>query len=290
MLISDALSRASAMTGQVVANSDAVRWLSELDGRLAFELYRVDAWTPYDPTDDLQSELLVPYPWDGLYVHHLEAMTYYTNGEYDRYEPARAMSERTLTDFRHFLQRCCARPGAPGFPTDKRGGSAVTVIPPRTDDPPWFWLSAYALAVKHGFSGSETDWLASLVGSGGDGDMKASVYDPQGAVARDGGIAAYAYLAAAARQKQIAAGTVTLSADWTGSGPYTQTVSVTGAQADAKSRVDLQPSAAQLSALLAAGVRALVIENDAGALTAHALGAHPSAAMTLQCTVTEVNA
>ena len=89
MLISEALSAAAALTGQTVDAATAVRWLSEADGRLAFELYRTDAWTPYDPEDDLGSELLVPVPWDGFYVHHLEAMTYFSVGEYDRYENAR---------------------------------------------------------------------------------------------------------------------------------------------------------------------------------------------------------
>lgn len=42
-------------------------------------------------------------------------------------------------------------------------------------------LSAYAIAVKHGFNGTEEEWLASLKGASGDGsgDMVASVYDPQ---------------------------------------------------------------------------------------------------------------
>ena len=161
MLISEALSGAAALTGQTIDTETAVRWLSEADGRLAFEFYRVGAWTPYDPEHDLGSELLVPFPWDGFYVHHLEAMTYFTDGEYDRYENARIMAETVLGDFRRFLQRTQASPGRPGFPTDRTGGGAVTVIPPR-EDSPFFWLSAYALAVKHGFSGTETQWLASL--------------------------------------------------------------------------------------------------------------------------------
>ena len=58
--------------------------------------------------------------------------------------------------------------------------------------------------------------------------------------------------------------------------------------ATAASRVDLQPTAAQLSALTADGVTALTVENNNGTLTAYALGAAPSAAMTVQCTLTEV--
>ncbi|MBO7670126.1 MAG: hypothetical protein J6S60_06005 [Oscillospiraceae bacterium] len=163
MLISEAISNVTALTGQVVENSTLVRWLSEIDGKLAFEFYRADAWTPYDPTADLGAELLVPFPWDGLYVHHLEAMTYFTNGEYDRYENARAMCEKKLDEFRHFMQRTQSIPCRPGFPTDKNGGTGVTVIPPRPDGP-FFWLSAYALAVKHGFVGTEEEWLAAVQG------------------------------------------------------------------------------------------------------------------------------
>lgn len=42
-------------------------------------------------------------------------------------------------------------------------------------------LSAYAIAVQHGFEGTEEDWLASLKGASGDGsgDMVAEIYDPQ---------------------------------------------------------------------------------------------------------------
>lgn len=161
MLISDAISNSKALTGQVVSNAVLVRWLSELDGKLAFEFYRTDAWTPYDPTEDLGSEMLVPFPWDGLYVHHLAAQTYFANGEYDRYENERVMCESVLAEFRAYMQRTQALPCKPGFPTDKTGGDYVTVIEQHVGSP-FFWLSAYALAVKHGFTGTETEWLASL--------------------------------------------------------------------------------------------------------------------------------
>ena len=40
------------------------------------------------------------------------------------------------------------------------------MIPPRTESP-WFWLSAYALAVRHGYDGTEGEWLGSLKGADG---------------------------------------------------------------------------------------------------------------------------
>lgn len=92
----------------------------------------------------------------------------------------------------------------------------------------------------------------------------------------------------AASQPDI--GSISLSASWSGAAsPYTQTVTVSGATVTANSKVDLQPTAAQIAALIAAGVTGLVIENNNGTLTAYAVGA-ATGAMTVQCTVTEVTA
>lgn len=88
-------------------------------------------------------------------------------------------------------------------------------------------------------------------------------------------------------QAEIKTGSLTLSTTWSGGGPYTQSVSITGVTA--ASRVDLQPTATQLAALITDGVTALTVENNNGTLTVYALGAAPSAAMTVQYTMTEVS-
>lgn len=82
-------------------------------------------------------------------------------------------------------------------------------------------------------------------------------------------------------------GSITLSASWSGSDPYSQTVTVTGATVTASSKVDIQLTAAQISGLISQGVTGMVIENNSEVLTAYAVGAAP-ANMTIQVTVTEV--
>lgn len=82
---------------------------------------------------------------------------------------------------------------------------------------------------------------------------------------------------------------ITLSTSWTASGSnYTQPVTVAGGTA--KSLVALQPTAAQIVALRNARVAALVVDNNNGTFTATAVGAKPTAAMTIQATLTEVSA
>ena len=92
-----------------------------------------------------------------------------------------------------------------------------------------------------------------------------------------------------AKQK-LKIGSITLSATWQGTSPKYQTVTVTGATVTANSYVELQPSPAQISALLSAGTRAMTVENNNGTLTVYAIGTPPGSAMTVQCTVEEASA
>lgn len=69
-------------------------------------------------------------------------------------------------------------------------------------------------------------------------------------------------------------------------GFFTQTVTVNGGTAN--SLVALQPTATQIAALQNAGVSALMVDNNGGVFTATAVGAKPTADMTVQATITEV--
>ena len=89
-------------------------------------------------------------------------------------------------------------------------------------------------------------------------------------------------------QRQIIVDTVSIGTSWTGAGPYTQVVTVS--EADADSKVDLQPDATIIQKLIDAGTTALYIVNDNGVFSAVALGAAPTESLTVQCTITKTAA
>lgn len=86
----------------------------------------------------------------------------------------------------------------------------------------------------------------------------------------------------------VSVGSISLTTTWTGTeSPYTQTVTVSGPTVTANSKIDLQPTAAQINQMITDGVTGLIAENNNGTITVYALAAAPTTAMTMQCTVTE---
>lgn len=92
------------------------------------------------------------------------------------------------------------------------------------------------------------------------------------------------------KQAKIYTDSVTTTTTWTGAGPYTQTVTLASYTPTSNSKVDIQPDASAIAQLIADGVTGLYISNTSGTLTMYAIGSAPTAAMTLQVTITEVTA
>lgn len=88
-------------------------------------------------------------------------------------------------------------------------------------------------------------------------------------------------------QPCIVPGSLSLTESWVDHGTYfTQALTFAGMPANGK--VDLQPDYATINQLIEDGVTSLYVENTDGVLTAYATGAAPTAALTIQCTITEV--
>ena len=91
--------------------------------------------------------------------------------------------------------------------------------------------------------------------------------------------------AGAGKEDAIMRGAVLLQPSWTGSGPYTQQITLPGVTANSK--IDLQPSSTVLAQLINDGVSALYVQNENATLTVYALGAKPTVALSVQYTRTE---
>jgi len=104
-----------------------------------------DAGTATVSIDGEDTELLVPSPHSKIYWTYLSAMIDFANGEYDKYN-------NTLAVFNQFFGEYMRWYSLVYHPAD---GQMVVE---------GYYLSAYSIAVKHGYTGTEEEWLASLNG------------------------------------------------------------------------------------------------------------------------------
>lgn len=94
MTIQEAITRLDALIFNTYSNDDKIRWLSGLDTAIKQQIIdtheggqdvKFFGYTPHTPADTV---LLVPAPFDEVYLRWMEAQIHYHNGEYDKYNAA----------------------------------------------------------------------------------------------------------------------------------------------------------------------------------------------------------
>lgn len=149
--------------------------------------------------------------------------------------------------------------------------------------------SAYEVAVKNGFEGTEAEWLVSLKGvSGvyvGSGDMPE---DCNVQIDPSGGVITIEQLVKSVISQVNKISTVTLpSSQWEGeASPYYQVVNIEGATENSK--IDLNPTIEQLNVFHEKDI-AFVVANRSGVTTVYCIGQKPVNDYTIQVSITEVN-
>lgn len=94
MTIMEALHRIDTLKPNTYSNPEKIRWLSILDGIIYTDIIQTHegekavAYSDYDDEVDLSTSLLVPAPYDDIYIQWLSAQIDYTNGEYGKYNNA----------------------------------------------------------------------------------------------------------------------------------------------------------------------------------------------------------
>lgn len=151
--------------------------------------------------------------------------------------------------------------------------------------------SAYEVAVKNGFIGSETEWLESLRGAQGipgkDGAIPTKGVDYYTEEDKQGFISEVLD-SLKSTMKAAKIGTVTLLAEeWVGANSlYSQVVTIEGVTEN--SQVDITPSVEQLVIFYEKDI-SFVTENEGGLVTVYAIGQKPTNDYVLQVTITEVD-
>jgi hypothetical protein len=91
MTIMDALYRIDELKPNSYSQPEKIKWLSSLDGVIKSEIIDTHEggenviFTGYTEDADLTTVLLVPAPYDDIYLRWLEAQIDYSNGEYGKY-------------------------------------------------------------------------------------------------------------------------------------------------------------------------------------------------------------
>lgn len=137
-------------------------WLNQVEGQILHEIFllALSEITPYSATPT--EALAAPYPYDGIYLLWMEAQVDFANGEYERYTNTMQRYNVAWNDLARHIAKCIR----PVY------GRAVEQ---------GYYLSAYGIAKAHGYTGTETEWLASLKGATGEPGKDGKPFNWRGA-------------------------------------------------------------------------------------------------------------
>jgi hypothetical protein len=99
MTIREAIDNADELKPNAFSDAAKMRWLSELDGRIAANVFLLGVPDIRYSYADPSTALLVDAPHDGMYVQYLCAMADMSNGDYDQYQNTYAAYNALYNDF-----------------------------------------------------------------------------------------------------------------------------------------------------------------------------------------------
>lgn len=111
MTLIEAITKIDALKPNTYSQSEKVKWLSMIDGIIKNKIIDTHeggdgiSFSGYDENTNLVTELLVPAPYDDIYVRWLETRIDYTNGEYDRYNNGLEVFNEMYDEFNRYYNR-----------------------------------------------------------------------------------------------------------------------------------------------------------------------------------------
>ena len=135
------------------SNEAKTQWVNECEGLVQTEVLLLadTELISYSYDTDKNKELLVKHPHVKIYWAYLTAMIDFANGEYNKYQNTMQMFNAFFGEYMRWFALWY-------HPADTHGEN--------DGEDGWrgYYISAYGLAVKHGYEGTESEWLESLYG------------------------------------------------------------------------------------------------------------------------------
>lgn len=123
-------------------------WMSNCENTILTDVLMASPEDCAELTELNDAKMLVPHPWDKLYLPYMQAQVAHANGEYDHYANYIALYNAYRDEYaRHIIAT-----------VNPSGGEATEK---------GYYISAYAIAVEHGYRGTVEEWLGSLKGEQG---------------------------------------------------------------------------------------------------------------------------
>lgn len=111
MTICHAIARYDTLYPNTFAYHEKLRWLSELDGVVfndilsAYSDSGITEFEGYDIRTDKHTDLLVPFPYDDIYIKYLSVMCDSVNGDSIRYQNSYILFNTAYSRFADYWNR-----------------------------------------------------------------------------------------------------------------------------------------------------------------------------------------
>ena len=111
MTLLEAINRIDVLKPNGYSQAEKIQWLSTLDGIVKREIIDTHeggegiVFNGYTEDTSLTTELLVPAPYDDIYLRYLEMQIDYANGEYGKYNNSMAMYDTAYSTFQRYYNR-----------------------------------------------------------------------------------------------------------------------------------------------------------------------------------------
>lgn len=111
MTIMETLYRIDEVKPNSYSQAEKIKWLSSLDGTIKSEIIDTHeggedvVFNGYNENTPLDTPLLVPAPYDDIYLRWLEMQIDYANGEYGKYNNSMMVYNTAYTSYANYYNR-----------------------------------------------------------------------------------------------------------------------------------------------------------------------------------------